>query len=637
MLRVSFNKECCIFLGLTVLAIALMLPTLGSPLIEDEAISFNRYIDVPWKSLILSYQDTNQHTLFLLLSKFFIRIFGESETVFRLPSFIVGVLSVPLTYQLGLAIKMPWPSALTSALLMGLSWPHLKYSLEGRGYGLTIFLVLLATYAALRFLNSSRWIWGSVLTGTGFIMTMALPSNLFFLVGLAVFTVFARGLAWKENRFLIKKIFQVSIPFLVMFTLIGIYFLVIYEGLKHGRELHPLSLDGARIGKVLEFIVAPWGLWLYLFLALGAWQLKRTRERILFMSVILVPIILTLGTGVVGFARNYVYWLPFVLFLSTLGMAEIFLWLKKQIGNPVYGLGLGFIFLLAFLSAKQIYKYYAARTNSGPLVVAGPNATLSEASQMAMWVGENIPKDNLIVISTGGPESSVLNRYMGKTVLERMTYFARGGELEKVVFIAHQDMPPGKYPFVPMFKERPLKLPASKFNKIHSLGNLGVYELDLKVERFIPSRFDPDYEGKIGTSEIPQVNIRQVDEPRAVGKQALYIENQSGKPMGIISPIVKGANISEEHAYILYVFIAIFKPFHQQVSVHLAEKRNWPPIIGYLNPSLGMFRSKGSADVWHIHYSLSPLSKGKHYFQERIEIQKEGNHFDGLQSYLLTG
>ena len=258
---------------------------------------------------------------------------------------------------------------------------------------------------------------------------------------------------------------------------------------------------------------------------------------------------------------------------------------------------------------------------------------------MAVWVDENIPEDNLIVISTGGPESSVLNRYMAKKVLQRMIYFARGGELRKIVFIAHQDMPPEKYPFVPMFKDRMLKLPASRFNKIHSLGNLGVYELNLKVERFIPPRFDPDYEVKIGNSEIPQVDIRPVDEPRVVGKKALYIENKSGKPMGIISPIVKGADISEDHAYLLYVFITNFKPLQQKASVHLAEKSNWPPTVGYLNPFLnqGLVRPKGSDAVWNIIYSLSPLSQGRHYFQERIEIRKGDNHLDGLQSYLLTG
>ena len=66
------KKEFQIILGLIIFAAALRIPTLGSPLIEDEAISFNRYIDVPWQKLIFLYQDTNQHTLFLLISKFFI-------------------------------------------------------------------------------------------------------------------------------------------------------------------------------------------------------------------------------------------------------------------------------------------------------------------------------------------------------------------------------------------------------------------------------------------------------------------------------------------------------------------------------------------------------------------------------------
>ena len=67
---------------LVLLSMALRLPTLGSPLIEDEAISFNRYIDVPWKDLVFYYHDTNQHTLFLLLSEFSIWMFGESEIIF---------------------------------------------------------------------------------------------------------------------------------------------------------------------------------------------------------------------------------------------------------------------------------------------------------------------------------------------------------------------------------------------------------------------------------------------------------------------------------------------------------------------------------------------------------------------------
>jgi hypothetical protein len=85
----------------------------------------------------------------------------------------------------------------------------------------------------------------------------------------------------------------------------------------------------------------------------------------------------------------------------------------------------------------------------------------------------------------------------------------------------------------------------------------------------------------------------------------------------------------------LYIFI---KPFQQKADVHLAEKNNMRPIVGYLNPYLnqGLLRPKGSDPAWHITYSLSPSSQGRHYFQERIEIQKGDNLLDGLQAYLLT-
>jgi hypothetical protein len=333
----------------------------------------------------------------------------------------------------------------------------------------------------------------------------------------------------------------------------------------------------------------------------------------------------------VGFARTYVYWLPFIFLLSAYGVTDFFARAIKRIGSLAYGFGLGFIFLLIFFPIKKISKYYDDR-KSGSLVVAGPNATMSEASQMAFWAVENISKDNLIVISTGGPESSVLNRYMHKDVLKRMIYFSGGQKLKKIIFIAHQNMPPDIYPFVSISQEHGLKLPENRLQMIYSLGNLGVYELNLKTERFIPPTFDPDYEGKLGSFNIPHINVRQIKRPRAVGTQALLIQNQSGVPMDILSPIVKGVNILKDHAYLLYIFI---KPPHQKIAAYLVDKEKWPPSLGKLNPRIGRFRL-GNNEVWQVKYSLSNLSKGRHYFQERIGTQKGNNYIDGLQAYILT-
>ena len=118
-----------------------------------------------------------------------------------------------------------------------------------------------------------------------------------------------------------------------------------------------------------------------------------------------------------------------------------------------------------------------------------------------------------------------------------------------------------------------------------------------------------------------------------MGARALLIENQSGLPMDMISPIVKGVDILKDHAYLLYIFI---KQPHRKVAVYLGEKENWPPSLGKLNPRLGRFRVGSGNETWQVKYNLSPLSKGRHYFQERIGIQKGNNYIDGFQSYLLT-
>jgi hypothetical protein len=279
--------------------------------------------------------------------------------------------------------------------------------MEGRGYGITIFLALLITFSAIQFLNNSRWVWGGVFIGSGFAMTMALPSSLFFLFGLPVFMLIVRYFELWKNNFSIKKLVLFCLPFLIMFVFIGTYFLIIYEGLKYGKEIQPLALDGKRIMELTELLVAPWGFYIYIFFAVGASKLKGTRERVIFISIFFVPMILTLATGVVGYARIYIYWLPFILFISAYGMVEVISFLKKNTGNLVHGFGAGIIFLLAFSPTKQIIKYYEAREN-GSLVVAGPNPTLSEATKIAGWVDKNIPQNNLIVVSVGGPESSAL-------------------------------------------------------------------------------------------------------------------------------------------------------------------------------------------------------------------------------------
>ena len=118
--------------GLVLLAALLRLPTLGSPLLEDEGITFNRYIGLPWNLILLHYSETNQHSLFILIADVCIKLFGKNEIAYRIPSFLAGMFSVVLVYRVSLDWLKSRPTAVTAAVLLSFSTIHVKYSQEGR-------------------------------------------------------------------------------------------------------------------------------------------------------------------------------------------------------------------------------------------------------------------------------------------------------------------------------------------------------------------------------------------------------------------------------------------------------------------------------------------------------------------------
>ena len=84
-----------------ILAISVRIPGLGVPLLGDEATTFWEHRSSSWNKLFFNYNGPNQHSFFSFLSNLSIRIFGENEISFRLPSFLAGILVVPLTWIAG--------------------------------------------------------------------------------------------------------------------------------------------------------------------------------------------------------------------------------------------------------------------------------------------------------------------------------------------------------------------------------------------------------------------------------------------------------------------------------------------------------------------------------------------------------
>lgn len=83
---------------------------------------------------------------------------GSAPELIRLPSLVAGTASIPLVYLVG-ARAINRPAGLIAAGVMALSPFMIFYSADGRGYAVTIALLLGSTLAMLAGARTGRWGW----------------------------------------------------------------------------------------------------------------------------------------------------------------------------------------------------------------------------------------------------------------------------------------------------------------------------------------------------------------------------------------------------------------------------------------------------------------------------------------------
>ncbi|MGH9859396.1 MAG: glycosyltransferase family 39 protein, partial [Candidatus Acidiferrales bacterium] len=84
--------------GLTVLAAALRLPGLDQQLWYDEMVLAVRWMPLGLGEIATTYTSQNQHMLYSLLARVAVELFGEHNWVLRLPAVLFGVACVPALY-----------------------------------------------------------------------------------------------------------------------------------------------------------------------------------------------------------------------------------------------------------------------------------------------------------------------------------------------------------------------------------------------------------------------------------------------------------------------------------------------------------------------------------------------------------
>jgi Predicted membrane protein len=164
-------------IALSIVALVLRLWNLNSDLWVDEVYTLIDFVRKPFGEILTSFPSQNQHMLYSILAYVSLGAFGESAWALRLPAVIFGTASIWALFFLCRKLTGV-REAFSAAALMTVSYHHVWFSQNARGYTGLLFFTLLATYLWLEALEKNTWrLWlayaAAVVFGMWVHMTMA--------------------------------------------------------------------------------------------------------------------------------------------------------------------------------------------------------------------------------------------------------------------------------------------------------------------------------------------------------------------------------------------------------------------------------------------------------------------------------
>jgi mannosyltransferase len=154
---------------LLMVATGMRLYKLNSGLWFDEILTYLNYANLPFSTIVTTFDSENQHFLYSLMAHSSFLIFGASAWALRLPAVIFGVGSILALYLLGKEVAGPRQGLLAAGLLT-FSYHHVWFSQNARGYTGLLFWTLLSSWFFLRGLKSEgvrNWLYYALAIALG--------------------------------------------------------------------------------------------------------------------------------------------------------------------------------------------------------------------------------------------------------------------------------------------------------------------------------------------------------------------------------------------------------------------------------------------------------------------------------------
>lgn len=147
--------DAALLVPLVILGAALRFHAINTGLWYDEIVTLVESVRAPLGEIVTRFAGDNHHPLYSVLAHLAVALFGEAPWALRLPAALFGVATIPLLYALGRLVTSRVESG-AAALILTVSYHHIWFSQNARGYTAVLFLVLLSTHALVRWLDERR-------------------------------------------------------------------------------------------------------------------------------------------------------------------------------------------------------------------------------------------------------------------------------------------------------------------------------------------------------------------------------------------------------------------------------------------------------------------------------------------------
>ena len=150
------KTDYAILVVILIIAIIVRAENLDSSLWFDEIGTLIGSIRQPVSDILSIQSSFNNHIFYSLQAKACILIFCESNWSIRLPAVIFGVASIAVLWRLAYRIAGVFQAHI-SALLLALSYHHVWFSQNARGYTEQMFWCVASTIILISCLRTPSW------------------------------------------------------------------------------------------------------------------------------------------------------------------------------------------------------------------------------------------------------------------------------------------------------------------------------------------------------------------------------------------------------------------------------------------------------------------------------------------------